>query len=373
METILRVTREHAFDYPIVWAADFASLAGHIADLHLSCAKVCVVTDSHVEKLYAESLLSALPEDIHADLFVFPAGEEQKNLDTVNELYYFLIEKKYSRKDILVALGGGVVGDLTGYAAATYLRGIDFIQVPTTLLAQVDSSVGGKTGVDFRQFKNMIGAFHQPRMVYMNMSTLSTLDDVLFSCGMGEVLKTGLIRNAALYRWLDEQRSAIMERRPETLAYMIRECCKVKSGVVERDPKEQGERAILNLGHTIGHAVEKLKDFSLPHGHCVGVGTVAAAWLSVQRGLLEQKDLAWIEEMNRIYGLPNRVEELSAEKVLEATKLDKKAANGRVRFILLDRIGNAVIDDTVTDEEILAAIRYIGDRDSSACAGTRRK
>ena len=361
MEKILRVTRAHAFDYPIVWAEDFNSLSDHMADLHLSCTKICVVTDSHVEKLYAESLLSALPGDIQADLFVFKAGEKQKNLDTVNELYHFLIEKRYSRKDILVALGGGVVGDLAGYAAATYLRGIDFIQIPTTLLAQVDSSVGGKTGVDFRQFKNMIGAFHQPRIVYMNMSTLSTLDDTLFSCGMGEVLKTGLIRNGSLYRWLDQRRSDVLNRRPEALAYMIRECCKVKSGVVERDPMEQGERAILNLGHTIGHAVEKLKDFSMLHGHCVGVGIVGAAWLSVQRGLLDQRDLAWIEEMNSAYGLPNRVEGLSAEKVLEATKSDKKAAGGRIRFILLNAVGNAFIDDTVTNEELLAAIHYIDD------------
>lgn len=371
MEKILRVTREHAFDYPIVWAEDFSSLAGHISDLHLSCTKICVVTDSTVEKLYAESLLSALPEGIQADIFVFPAGEEQKTLDTVNDLYHFLIEKKYSRKDILLALGGGVAGDLTGYAAATYLRGIDFIQVPTTLLAQVDSSVGGKTGVDFRQFKNMIGAFHQPRIVYMNMSTLSTLDDTLFSCGMGEVLKTGLIRNAALYRWLDENRISVLNRSPEMLAYMIRECCKVKSGVVERDPKEQGERAILNLGHTIGHAVEKLKGFSMLHGHCVGVGTVAAAWLSVQRGLLEKSDLAWIEKMNAAYGLPNRVDGLSAEKVLEATKSDKKVAGGRVRFILLEVVGQAVIDDTVTDNELLGAIHYISGTDGLAGTGKR--
>ncbi|HCT91587.1 MAG TPA: 3-dehydroquinate synthase [Lachnospiraceae bacterium] len=362
MEEVLRVTREHAFDYPIIWAENFDSLADHMADLHLACTKICVVTDSHVEKLYAESLLAALPKNIQTDLFVFPAGEENKNLDTVNELYYFLIEKRYSRKDILVALGGGVTGDLTGYAAATYLRGIDFIQVPTTLLAQVDSSVGGKTGVDFRQFKNMIGAFHQPRMVYMNMAVLSTLDDTLFSCGMGEVLKTGLIQNAALYRWLDKQRNDILSRQTEALTYMIRECCKVKSGVVERDPKEKGERAILNLGHTIGHAVEKLMDFSMPHGHCVGVGTVAAAWLSVQRGLLSQKDLAWIKEMNTVYGLPNQVDGLSAEKVLEATKSDKKVAGGRVRFILLDAVGHAVIDDTVTDDELLAAIHYISRR-----------
>ena len=360
MEKILRVAREHAFDYSIVWAEDFSSLADHMAGLCLSYSKICVVTDSHVEKLYAKSLLDALPEGIHTDLYVFPAGEEQKNLDSVSELYDFLIEKRYSRKDILVALGGGVVGDLTGYAAATYLRGIDFIQVPTTLLAQVDSSVGGKTGVDFCQYKNMIGAFHQPRLVYMNMAVLSTLDDLLFSSGMGEVLKTGLIRQPELYRWLDEKRSEVLDRRSEALAYMIRECCKIKSGVVERDPKEQGERAILNLGHTIGHAVEKLKNFSLPHGHCVGVGTVAAAWLSVQRGLLSSNDLRWIEEMNSFYGLPNRVDGLSAQEILMATRSDKKAVGGRVRFILLDAVGNAIIEDSVTEEEILAAAQYIG-------------
>lgn len=359
MEEILQVKREHAFDYSIVWAENWSALASHIDSLKLSAAKMCIVTDSTVEKLYARAVIDAVPDRFTTDIFVFQAGEEQKNLETVKDLYRFLIERKYSRKDVLVALGGGVTGDLTGYAAATYLRGIDFIQIPTTLLAQVDSSVGGKTGVDFEQFKNMVGAFHQPRLVYMNIEVLSTLDDTLFACGMGEILKTGLIRNGRFYQWLGEHRHDVKSRRTDALAHMIRECCKVKSDVVERDPEEKGERAVLNLGHTIGHAIEKLMNFQMLHGQCIGVGTVAAAWLSMKRGILKSSELRIIQELNTFYGLPLKISGLKAEDILAATKSDKKAAAGKIKFILLKGIGNAVIDDSVTDEELLAAINYI--------------
>ena len=213
MSKQLRVYREGAkteFDYQILWEEDFTKLADAVKKLELSCGKICIVADDTVGNLYGKEVQKALEElDVTVDLYTFPAGEASKNLDTVKELYAFLIEHHYTRKDVLAALGGGVTGDLTGYAAATYLRGIDFIQIPTTLLAQVDSSVGGKTGVDFAQYKNMVGAFHQPRLVYMNLNTLKTLPEDQFASGMGEVLKSGLIRDARFYEWTINHMSEI--------------------------------------------------------------------------------------------------------------------------------------------------------------------
>lgn len=297
--------------------------------------------------------------NVTMDLYTFPAGEASKNLDTVKNLYAFLIEHHYTRKDILAALGGGVTGDLTGYAAATYLRGIDFIQIPTTLLAQVDSSVGGKTGVDFEQYKNMVGAFHQPRLVYMNLNTLKSLPDDQFASGMGEVLKSGLIRDARFYEWTINHMSEIQERVYPVLVKMVRKCCEIKAAVVESDPTEQGERALLNLGHTVGHAVEKLKNFELLHGQCVALGTIAAAYISFKRGYLSTEEFYEIRDMNVGFDLPIFFNGLENEAVLQTTKSDKKMDNGTIKFILLKKLGQAYIDKTVTDEEILEAIQFI--------------
>ena len=251
-EQKLLVKREGDFHYPIYFKNDFQDLAGAIREEGLENRKICIVTDSHVAPLYHEAVKSALQE-ISSEIFsfVFEAGEKNKNLNTVQELYKTLIENEMDRKGLLVALGGGVVGDLTGFGASTYLRGIDFIQVPTTLLAQVDSSVGGKTGVDFLQYKNMVGAFHQPRLVYMNMSTLQSLPNREFTCGMGEILKTGLICDEEFFRFVCKNQPEISKLDLSMLSRMIRRCCEIKAGVVERDPKEQGERALLNLGHTV--------------------------------------------------------------------------------------------------------------------------
>lgn len=359
----LTVKREGAstdFSYEIVWDSSYERLAGCVEKLNLSAKKACIVTDSTVSELYLEetkSILSPLFEMV--TVFVFPAGEQSKNLDTVRDLYTHLIENHFERKDILFALGGGVVGDLTGYAAATYLRGIDFIQLPTTLLAQVDSSVGGKTGVDFDQYKNMVGAFHHPRLVYMNMATLKSLNGEQFACGMGEVLKTGLIRDEKFYIWTINHMSEIEERIEPVLMKMIQKCCDIKRQVVENDPTEQGERAVLNLGHTIGHAIEKLKNFELLHGQCVALGTVAAAYISYKRGYLSDEEFFEIRDMNVGFYLPITVDGLKSEDILAATKSDKKMEQGSIKFILLESVGHAVVDRTVTDEEMLEAIHSI--------------
>lgn len=360
MSKQMRVYREGEFDYQIVWEEDFSHLAEEIKKLNLSCGKICIVSDDTVASLYGEQVKNALTcLNIEIDIFTFPAGEENKNLETVKSLYSYLIEHKYGRKDILIALGGGVTGDLTGYAAATYLRGIDFIQIPTTLLAQVDSSVGGKTGVDFNQYKNMVGAFHQPRLVYMNLNTLKTLPDDQFASGMGEVLKSGLIRDGKFYEWTINHMSEIQERIYPVLVKMIKKCCEIKSAVVESDPTEQGERAVLNLGHTIGHAVEKQMNFKLLHGHCVALGTIAAAYISFKREYLSTEEFYEIRDMNVGFDLPIFFEGLSSKDVLAATKSDKKMINGQIKFILLKKIGQAYIDTTVTDEEMLDAINFI--------------
>lgn len=351
---------ESGFSYQICLRQGFEGLSEAMEEAGLTGKRVCIVTDSRVAPLYEQALRKVLSKVcLQVSTFVFSAGESNKNLDTIQKLYEHLILEGFDRKSILVALGGGVVGDMTGYASATYLRGIDFIQVPTTLLAQVDSSIGGKTGVDFLKYKNMVGAFHQPRLVYMNIDTLNTLPDEEFSCGMGEVLKSALICDKEFYEWLDKNRISIQNRDVRTLSEMIFRCCGIKRDIVERDPKEQGERALLNLGHTIGHAVEKLKDFSLLHGQCVGAGTVAAAKISLNRGLLNKEEFEKICVLNQSFGLPCKVEGLTASQVLQATRKDKKMENGRVKFILMDGIGRTFIDKTVSDEELLRGIEEI--------------
>lgn len=346
--------------YDIVWSHSFDKLPACLKQAELAPGKVCIITDSNVAPLYEADLRNVLEKaGLSVFTHVFPAGEEQKNYQTINQMYRFLIENGFDRKDMLIALGGGVTGDMTGFCAATYLRGIAYIQVPTSLLAQVDSSVGGKTAIDFDRYKNMIGAFYQPRLVYMNIRTLETLPDIQFTSGMGEVIKTGLLRDRALFEWLEAHRQAIRSRDPDTLIYAIRECCRNKAEVVEEDPTEKGVRATLNLGHTLGHAIEKCMNFTMTHGACVGVGTIAAAYLSLKRGLIPQDELARIEELETYFVIPAKVSGITPEEVVQTTHSDKKMENGHIKFILLEAIGRTRIDRTVTDEEMLNACRYV--------------
>ena len=244
MSKRMRVHREGAFDYSIVWQKDFCALSQEMKQLEPAGSRICVVADDRVGQLYGAEVKKELERTgMQVDLWQFPRGEASKNLDTVQKLYAFLIENHYTRKDYLAALGGGVTGDLTGFAAATYLRGIDFIQIPTTLLAQVDSSVGGKTGVDFDQYKNMVGAFHMPRLVYMNLGTLATLEARQFYSGFAEAMKSALIADARYYEWLVANMYEICDREPEAMAELVRRSCEIKRRIVEKDPEEKGERA----------------------------------------------------------------------------------------------------------------------------------
>ncbi len=353
-------------DYDIVIGDSFDALPGEIEALGLAGKKACIITDTNVEPLYAEAVkekLSGVFSEV--SIFAFEAGEQNKNLATVQKIYTHLIEGKFDRKDVIVALGGGVVGDTAGFAAATYLRGIDFIQIPTSLLAMVDSSVGGKTGVDFDNYKNMAGAFHMPRLVYINTAVLSSLPKREFACGMAEVLKAGLIKDGNFYGFLINNLYEIDDKEPEVMRQLIADSCDIKRRVVEKDPMEAGERALLNFGHTIGHAIEKAKGFSLTHGECVALGSVAAAFISYKRQLLSFDEYYEIRDMFVPFDLPITVRDIDPQEILKLTKNDKKMDGGKIRFVLLKKIGKAVVETDVTDEELLAGIGeiYVSEED----------
>ncbi len=360
MNQLLTVNYEGKPAYDIWLEPDFIKLGEAIAPLMLSNRKIMIITDSNVAKHYLEAIRAVFISCTkHVESFLFPSGEKSKNLDTVGQCYERLIQAGFDRNDVLVALGGGVVGDLVGFVAATYLRGIRFIQVPTSLLSMVDSSIGGKTGVDYKAYKNMVGAFHQPKLVYMNLSTLFSLPDAEYFSGMGEIIKHGLIKDISYYEWLKQQKAKITAREYETVLTMVYRSCLIKRAVVEQDPKEKGERALLNFGHTIGHSVEKLKELKLLHGQCVCLGMAAASYLSLMRGSITEEEYQDILITIKSFKQPIRVSGLSPKEIYEVTKLDKKMDSDKIKFILLQEIGNAVIDPTVTEDEMLSAISSI--------------
>ncbi len=360
MENRLTILYDKKPSYDIVFSTDFGELLNELTLLELTNRRVCVVTDTHVHSLYGEAFKSILEGNCKKLVFfTFPEGEESKNLATIQELYSQLIQEQFDRKDLLIALGGGVVGDMTGFAAATYLRGIDFVQIPTTLLAQADSSIGGKTGVDFDGYKNMVGAFYMPKLVYMNVDVLKTLDDRQFYSGFAEIMKHGLIKNALFYEWLLDHMYEICERDSETLLEMIYKSCTIKKLIVEQDPTEKGDRALLNFGHTIGHAIEKYKDFTLTHGECVALGCVAAAFISWKRELLSMEEYYEIRDMFVPFNLPISIEDIDVNQILQLTKSDKKMENDKIKFILLKKVGKAIIEPSVTDDDMLNALNEI--------------
>ena len=346
--------------YDILVESSFEGLGEAVERLPFRPYKICIVTDSTVGAHYAfqvESVFNRL--GIDTVIFTFAAGEENKNLDTVSDLYRFLIEKHFDRKSALVALGGGVTGDLTGFAAATFLRGIPFIQVPTSLLADTDSSIGGKTGVDMDEYKNMVGAFYMPSYVYINVSALNTLSSREFSSGMAEIIKHGLIRDRAYLAYLKDNTEAVMKMDPAVLEEVIYRSLIIKAAVVEEDPKEQGIRAILNFGHTIGHAIERQMDFKLTHGECVALGSIAALRISVLRGFISEEELHGAADIFSAYGLPVCLEEADTDELIEITRSDKKMDKGQIKFVLLKALGEAVIDKTVSDAELRSGIEFI--------------
>lgn len=362
MSKVINVHYDNKPLYDITIEKSYERLGEVLHNLGTEDHKLCIVSDSHVAPLYLDEVASIAEK--YADKvisFVFPAGEQSKNLDVVGDLYEKLIINHFDRKDTLIALGGGVVGDLTGYTAATYLRGIRVIQIPTSLLAMVDSSIGGKTGVDFRGYKNMIGAFHQPSAVYMNLSALLSLTDKQYYSGFGEIIKHGLIKDMEYFEYLNDNLDMIKERNLDILEHIVFGSCEIKRKVVENDPKEKGERALLNFGHTLGHAIEKLEDFTMLHGECVAVGMIAAGYISMNRGMISREEYDTLVNMIKTLNLPAKVSNLEAKRIIEVSKSDKKMDAGQIRFILLDKMGNAVITSDVTDDEMTESLNQVLD------------
>ena len=325
--------------------------------------KVLIVSDSNVAPLYLDEVRRLLycagfSRESTADI-VIEAGEQSKNMEVLQTIYDACIRHGMDRKSTVLALGGGVVGDMAGYAAATYMRGISFVQVPTTLLAQTDSSVGGKVGIDYAGVKNIIGAFKQPALVYINTNTLKTLPKREIAAGMAEVIKYGFIKNAAFLEYLDEKCDKVNVLDAETMQAVIYNCCAVKAAVVQQDETETGLRAILNFGHTVGHGIESAKNFALLHGECVALGMLAALDVALGRGYVSEADLEKCRQLLCAYSLPEKTGGISTKLVLDYMKNDKKKENGSLRFVLPRPVGAADIYTDVTQAELTHAVEAV--------------
>ena len=342
--------------YDILFSDSFAALPKAMADIGAP-ENVLIVTDTNVRKLYADEIDELLLDNGYdSAILAIPAGEEHKRMKYIEQICDVCLAKGMDRKSMIIALGGGVVGDM-----AIYMRGIDFIQIPTTLLSQSDSSVGGKTGIDFMDSKNILGAFHQPRLVYINVSTLKTLPPEQFVSGMGEVIKHGIIRDASFFDYLENNAELIKTLDSETLIKMDKINCSIKADVVEQDEKEMGLRAILNFGHTIGHAVESAYDFKMTHGECVGLGIIAASYIAKERNMIDEGTLNRIESILNLYGFKTRVSLPPKETVMGYMQKDKKKIAGKLKFVLPTKIGEVTQTTDVTQDEIYAALSYIGE------------
>jgi 3-dehydroquinate synthase len=325
---------------------------------HLRQPKVAIVTNTTVAPLFLPRLISALrAAGIDSGEVILPDGEQFKNWQTLNTLFDTLLERRCERSSTLIALGGGVIGDLTGFAAACYQRGMPFIQIPTTLLAQVDSSIGGKTAINHPRGKNMIGAFHQPQLVLADTDLLATLPARELRAGLAEIIKIALIRDLPFLVWLESNLDALLAREPEALAYAIYRACANKAEVVVADEHEMGERALLNLGHTFGHAIETGIGYGQwLHGEAVAAGTLMAAQLSCQLGWIAAADVMRVEDLFARAGLPVYGPAMGTETYLELMRHDKKVQGGKMRLVLLKPIGTAVVSNAAAPAEIAQAI-----------------
>lgn len=306
-------------------------------------AAAAIVSNSIVAPKYAERLDRALAGHYRRRIIVeLPDGEQHKNWASLDVIFERLLAEQCDRKTVLFALGGGVVGDVAGFAAASYMRGVPFVQVPTTLLAQVDSSVGGKTGINHRRGKNMIGAFHQPRRVICDLETLDSLPTREFSAGLAEVIKYGPIADADFLDWVETNLPALMARDESALAHAVRRSCEIKAQIVSADERERGVRAILNFGHTFGHAIETGLGYGCwLHGEAVGCGMLMAADLSVRLGLIERREADRLVRLVERAGLPTRAPTLGVERYLDLMRADKKAEDGEIRFVVIESLGRA--------------------------------
>lgn len=329
--------------YPILIGKNLLSRLGAECKRFKFAARCAVITDRNVAPLYAKAAMASLKSaGFTPVLITVDAGETAKSLATVQRCYDQLAAQRLERKSFIVALGGGVVGDLAGFVGATYLRGLGFIQVPTTLLAQVDSSVGGKVGVNLKAGKNLVGAFHQPKLVLCDLATLDTLPEREFRAGLAEVIKYGIIRDTRLFAALERDLPKIFRHEPDVLAAIVARCCKIKAEVVSQDETESGLRAILNFGHTIGHAIEAISGYGkYLHGEAISIGQVAAAMISEKVTGLSRKDSDRITNLLSAAGLPTKIRlpRNGRQKLFRAMQLDKKVSDGEIKFVLAENIG----------------------------------
>ena len=346
----------------------------HIGSGLLSCVdlilpyiphkRVAIVSNTTVAPLYMEQLSKLLEiNGVKIVSIILPDGEQYKNIDTLTLIYDALLTHRCERNTPLIALGGGVIGDMTGYAAATYLRGVPFIQIPTTLLSQVDSSVGGKTGINHPLGKNMIGAFYQPQLVIADITTLNTLPNQELRAGLAEVIKYGLIRDLPFLQWLEANMEKLLSRDVGALQYAIARSCESKAEVVGNDERESGERALLNLGHTFGHAIENGMGYGVwLHGEAVAAGTIMAADLSQRMGWISDQDVSRIRQLFERAGLPVVAPHLGAEQYMQLMGLDKKVVDGQIRFVLLKALGHAVISSAIPAELLRATLEACSEK-----------
>jgi len=328
---------------------------------HVKGKQVMIVTNDTVGPLYLDQVKQLFPSSYKVNEVVLPDGEQYKTLDYLTKIYDALLENRHNRTTTLVALGGGVVGDMTGYAAASYQRGVDFIQIPTTLLSQVDSSVGGKTGVNHPLGKNMIGAFHQPNCVLIDVKTLDTLPDNELSAGLAEVIKYGLISDESFFAWLEQNMDRLVARDQSALIEAIEVSCANKARVVAADEREGGIRAILNLGHTFGHAIETDQGYgNWLHGEAVATGTVMAADLSYRLQWISAEEVTRTIELLKRANLPTECPKgMTPERFKDLMSVDKKVLDGKLRLVLLKRIGEAVITDDFAMDLFDATLEHL--------------
>ena len=347
--------------YPIHIGCNLLARADLILP-HLKRKQVAIVTNTTVAPLYLERISQPLRDaGVSVIPVILPDGEAYKNSETLNLIYDALLENRCERSTTMIALGGGVIGDLTGYAAATYLRGVPFIQVPTTLLSQVDSSVGGKTGINHPLGKNMIGAFYQPQLVLADISTLNTLPPNELAAGMAEVIKYGLIRDFAFFQWLEQNVGKLNALDTDAMSYAIYRSCRNKAEVVAADERESGERALLNLGHTFGHAIENAMGYGVwLHGEAVAAGTMLAADLSRRLGWLSVDEVARIRKLLVAANLPVDAPNLGVERYLDLMGMDKKVVDGKIRLVLQQSIGKSVITSDYDAEALRQTLSAIG-------------
>ena len=338
--------------YPIYIGQDLISDYELISQ-HLPHKKIAVITNDLIADIYLKPLLDSLSPHKDVISIILPDGEKYKNMDSLNTIYSELLKSKADRNITLIALGGGVIGDITGFAAATYMRGVNFVQIPTTLLSQVDSSVGGKTGINHALGKNMIGSFYQPKCVITDVNVLNTLPSRELSAGLAEVIKYGLIRDVRFFEWLEDNIQLLVEMNQDYLIEAILRSCQNKADVVEADEFESGIRAILNLGHTFGHAIEVAQGYgNWLHGEAVGAGMVMAAELSQSMGWLSEKDVERIIILIKNAGLPTVPPRISVEKYLELMMLDKKTKDGQINLVLQKSMGEAVLTNAYDSSKL---------------------